>query len=135
MEPQTTFIGFEPTKEFLEQLNEGLFQLSNILPYDASLLVRAVRSMKTYEITATAYFVGGKMEAICHGPILDSVMSRTIDRIYRQICEWHTSRFKDEPVLSPGTRKPAEHSGRNLGGCGFDVPAEHTTAEHSAIED
>jgi CheY-like chemotaxis protein len=106
MEPSIQTIGFEPTVDVQTELNERLFRLAGISPYDASFKVVITRVINKYEFSIVLRFVNGKMQAESHGTDLSKVMGRALDRIYKQICEWHTNRFKSESTGISANKPP-----------------------------
>lgn len=107
MEPNITTVGFAPTKAFLRQLQDKLFRFTDILPYDSSIAVRIEKRTEKYEFSVAIHFVGGKMEATSHGQSLKKATMHALDTIYKQVCRWHTERFKGEPRLEqPKQRTP-----------------------------
>ena len=96
MDPNIKFIGFAPKPEFIASLQDKLYHLSDICPYDSSLNVTIVKKTIQFEFSIVLHFVGGRMEADSFGTNLDRVKAKALDKLYDRICQWHTERFNSE---------------------------------------
>lgn len=97
MEPNITVVGFEPTPDISALLKDKLFRLTNISPYDSSFVVNITKQAKQFEMSIIVRFVTGTMQAMSRGKSLEITMNKTMDHIYKQIYQWHTDRFKQDP--------------------------------------
>jgi CheY-like chemotaxis protein len=96
MDPVIKIRGFDPEPQFIASLHERLERISELCPYDSSLILTIAKMTVQYEFSIVLHFVGGRMDAESLGPSLDKVTIKTFDKLYARICQWHTERFDSE---------------------------------------
>lgn len=97
--------GFDPGKEYLDDLYERLSRFSELCPYDSALNVMVEKKDAQFAFHITLHFVGGCMESESYGLSLEKVTKKGLDKLYDQICAWHTRRFEEDETV-PSANAP-----------------------------